>query len=109
MIEDLKNIKALIDDDERAKEYHYDQFRGMISGMLDEILDRHHHHFTPDASKLLDAGYTLIRSDEQPQIRIKFKKGDVREWRTLEGPFPSKASRDRRFKELLNDPKTIEA
>lgn len=60
--------------------------------------------------KLLDAGWTILRRDDTPNIRIKvFNRGAAlnAEWRTLQ-TFPTKAARDRRFKELLKDSKTID-
>ena len=59
--------------------------------------------------KLLDAGWRILRLDDTPNIRIKvFSRGEAlnADWRTLE-VFTSKAARDRRFKELMLDPKTI--
>lgn len=56
--------------------------------------------------KVLKAGFTVIRTDDQPNIRIKrLKRAGV--WETLEN-FPTKAARDRKFKELLKDDLTIE-
>lgn len=60
--------------------------------------------------KLLDAGWRILRRDDTPNIRIKvYSRGNAlnADWRTLE-VFTSKAARDRRFKELLSDPITIE-
>jgi hypothetical protein len=56
--------------------------------------------------KLMNAGYTFIRADDQPNIRIKYKKEGSGDWKTLE-KFSTKASRDRRVKELLDDPKIV--
>ena len=60
--------------------------------------------------KLLDAGWTILRRDDTPNIRIKvFRRGVAlnADWHTLT-VFPTKAARDREFKKLLADPKTIE-
>ena len=57
-------------------------------------------------NKLMAAGYTFIRPDDQPNIRIKYRKQGSGDWKTLE-KFPTKAARDRRFKELLNEDKII--
>lgn len=51
--------------------------------------------------KVMDAGFTVIRPDDHPNIRIKFKDKDQREWKTLYGNFPTKAERDRKLTELL--------
>lgn len=48
------------------------------------------------------AGFTIIRKDNQPQPRIKYKQFGFPEWRTLE-KFSTKAERDRRFKEQTKD------
>ncbi len=56
--------------------------------------------------KLMAAGYTFIRTDDQPNIRIKYKKQGSGDWKTLE-KFDTKAARERRIKELLNDDKII--
>ena len=54
-----------------------------------------------DQKKLCDAGYTIIRRDDQPSIRIKYKKKGIGEWQTLIKDFASKAARDRHMNELL--------
>ena len=59
--------------------------------------------------KLLDAGWRILRCDDTPNIRIKaysYGKALNADWRTLE-VFQTKAARDRKLKELLEDPKTI--
>jgi hypothetical protein len=56
--------------------------------------------------KVINAGFTIIRCDDQPKPRIKVKGEGGHEWRTLEN-FDTKASRDRRFNELLNEPTFI--
>lgn len=57
--------------------------------------------------KVLKAGFTIIRTDDQPAIRIKYKGKCLQNWLTLE-KFQTKAARDRRFAEMLQDPKTIQ-
>jgi len=50
-------------------------------------------------SKVLQAGFIIIRKDDQPNIRIKQLKSNS-SWITLE-KFDTKAARDRRYKELM--------
>lgn len=50
--------------------------------------------------KVINAGFTIIRSDDQPSPRIKYIGKDHHEWSTLE-KFETKAARDRRIVELL--------
>jgi len=57
-------------------------------------------------SKVIAAGFVLIRKDDQPNIRIKIKDCHTQEWRTKE-KFETKASRDRRFIELLMNDKIL--
>ena len=60
-------------------------------------------------TKLLDAGWRILRCDDTPNIRIKvYSRGKAlnADWRTLE-VFPTKAARDRKFRELLEEPQTI--
>jgi len=56
--------------------------------------------------KVITAGFVLIRKDDQPNIRIKIKDSHSHEWRTKE-KFETKASRDRRFNELLENDKIL--
>jgi hypothetical protein len=58
--------------------------------------------------KLLDAGFTIIRKEDQPTIRVKYKNATQREWKTLESNFQSKASRDRYVDMLLKNRMTVE-
>jgi len=51
--------------------------------------------------KVIAKGFVILRSDDQPNIRIKFKGPGTSEWKTFEKPFVSKAARDRRMKVLL--------
>jgi hypothetical protein len=58
--------------------------------------------------KVIAAGFTIIRADDYPNIRIKHKKqGSHQDWVTLE-KFETKAARDRRMAELLQSPMVIE-
>ena len=59
------------------------------------------------SGKVIAAGFRIIRCDDSPTIRIKVRAGSSHAWVTLES-FPTKAARDRRFKELLKDPKIVE-
>ncbi len=57
--------------------------------------------------KIKAAGFKIIRKDDQPTVRIKQYSGNGG-WKTFEN-YPTKASRDKAFKEMLKDNKTIEA
>lgn len=50
--------------------------------------------------KCIKVGFTIIRCDDQPSIRIKYKGDAVLSWKTLE-KFSTKAERDRKYNELL--------
>ncbi len=57
--------------------------------------------------KVINAGFTILRTDDYPTVRIKYKQKEVAEdWCTLER-FPSKAARDRRLAKLLEQPFAI--
>lgn len=56
--------------------------------------------------KVIAAGFKIIRADDQPNIRIKYRVGNGA-WSTLE-KFDTKAARDRRLKELLKDNLIVE-
>lgn len=58
-----------------------------------------------DQIKVINAGFTIIRCDDQPQIRIKYKNKTfaTSDFRTYE-KYSTKASRERALKILLNDP-----
>lgn len=56
--------------------------------------------------KVMAAGFKIIRTDDQPNIRIKYRISNG-SWSTLE-KFETKSARDRRFKELLKDNSIIE-
>ncbi|MCG8581787.1 MAG: hypothetical protein MI866_17815 [Bacteroidales bacterium] len=60
-----------------------------------------------DVNKLVDDGYTLLRKDDHPSVRIKKIDKQNRHWSTLEGDFSTKKARDERHKELLKDKKFI--
>lgn len=55
--------------------------------------------------KIAAAGFRIIRADDYPLPRIKEWKSDS-SWTTLE-KFDTKAARERRIRELLDDPKII--
>lgn len=61
-----------------------------------------------DEKKLIAAGFTLIRRDDLPKPRIKFKSKDNFEWRTMSGPFDTKTARDREANNLLKISTVIE-
>lgn len=50
--------------------------------------------------KVIAAGFTIIRTDDQPSPRIKVKNKEHSEWATLK-KFETKAARDREYKELM--------
>jgi hypothetical protein len=56
--------------------------------------------------KVLAAGFTIIRSADDPAPRIKYCV-NYGSWATYEKNFKSKAERDRRFKELMKQPMII--
>lgn len=56
--------------------------------------------------KVIQAGFQIIRCDDQPTPRIKIKDKDSHEWSTFE-KFKTKTSRNRKFKELLSNQKVI--
>ena len=60
---------------------------------------------TRDQDKIMAAGFIIIRPDDYPNIRIKYRVGNGA-WKTLE-KFECKAARDRRLKELLKNILTI--
>lgn len=57
-------------------------------------------------NKVLDAGFTIIRKDDYPTLRIKARTDRSKDWKTL-NKYATKAERDRVFKGLLEDKKTI--
>lgn len=52
--------------------------------------------------KYIKAGFIIIRCDDQPSSRIKYKGENVLSWKTLE-KFSTKAERDRKFNKLLEN------
>ena len=68
-----------------------------------------------DQSKVLDAGFTIVRERDvygvhgvsDPTYHIYAKTKEKQEWHKLEGPFKSKAARDRRMKELMLNRKNV--
>lgn len=54
-----------------------------------------------DQTKLRDYGFTLIRTCDAHGPSIKYKDRNTSEWKRLGQIHPSKASRDRAKKELL--------
>lgn len=61
---------------------------------------------TISQKKVITAGFRILRPDDHPGIRIKYKGAGQYEWKTLE-KFETKAARDRRLQELLQDEKNI--
>lgn len=62
---------------------------------------------TKSQTKVMAAGFKIIRKDDYPQPRIKIKTNEQgSDWRTLE-KFETKAARDRAFEERLKDLMTI--
>lgn len=55
--------------------------------------------------KIQKAGFTIIRADDTPSPRIKEWKSDSA-WVTME-KFDTKAARDRRMQQLLQDPHIV--
>lgn len=66
-----------------------------------------------DQTKLLDAGFTIIRDDARHisgtnyKCSIKAKTPDRREWFILEKEFKSVQQMVNRVKDLRNDPKIV--
>jgi hypothetical protein len=56
--------------------------------------------------KVIKAGFMIIRTDDSPNIRIKYKGSYLQSWSTLE-KFETKSARDKRFQELLKGPMVI--
>lgn len=55
---------------------------------------------TKSQQKVIRAGFKILRADDHPQPRIKYKGAGRQEWITLE-KFSTKAARNRRLTELL--------
>jgi len=50
--------------------------------------------------KVIEKGFKIIRKDDHPSPRIKIKGQGIQEWKTFE-KYPTKAARDRAFKDFL--------
>ena len=62
---------------------------------------------TKSQTKVIAAGFRIVRKDDYPQPRIKVKRNEQgSDWRTLL-KFETKAARDRAFIEILDDPMII--
>lgn len=61
-----------------------------------------------DQLKVLKQGFTIIRKDNQPNIRIKFKSGMITDFITYKGKFKTQVERDAQFEELLKNDYFIE-
>lgn len=51
--------------------------------------------------KVCKAGFNIIRKDDHPQPRIKYKNDVQHEWKTML-KFDTKAARDRKFEVLMS-------
>jgi hypothetical protein len=60
-----------------------------------------------DQLKVIQAGFTILRFDDYPNIRIKIRNVEHKDWATLE-VFKTKAARDRYMADLLVDPFVVE-
>jgi hypothetical protein len=60
-----------------------------------------------DQQKVIKAGFTIIRADDHPNIRIKAKTPDCLDWRTIEKNFKSPYARDKRMAEMVKQPNVI--
>ena len=56
-----------------------------------------------DQMKIMNAGFTIVRMDDHPTIRIKYKNRDSHEFKTLKGDFRSRAERDWHMQHILKD------
>lgn len=59
-------------------------------------------------TKVIRTGFRILRKKDYPEVSIWYKDGSVRDWSKLKEVFPSKAARDRRFKEMLENPMILE-
>lgn len=57
--------------------------------------------------KVLAAGFTILRTADEPTPKIKMLTEVAGGWATFEDGFKSKTARDRRFKELMKSPTII--
>jgi len=56
--------------------------------------------------KVIAKGFVILRSDDQPNIRIKCRRAGSHNWETWQ-KFETKIARDLRLKELLKEPNYI--
>lgn len=56
--------------------------------------------------KVVRAGFTIIRTDDYPNIRIKYMNNEVLNWNTY-STHKTKAERDRQFTDMLKHEKFI--
>lgn len=61
-----------------------------------------------DHVKLANDGYTILRIGDNPKNHIKYFSKETNSWKNLGDNFKSKTERDRKFKELLKNKKTIQ-
>ncbi|MHC1773785.1 MAG: hypothetical protein AB9834_00090 [Lentimicrobium sp.] len=80
---------------------------GSLSNQVDVSLNQSKTMDQTSQMKVMKAGFRILRIDDQPSPRIKVKESGNYEWRTLD-KFETKAARDRRFKELIQDKRTIQ-
>ena len=57
--------------------------------------------------KVVREGFIIIRKTDTPNIRITYIDCKQHEWATLGGNFETKASRDRAFEKMLEQPQVI--
>lgn len=77
------------------KDLVYSPFRGGAVGQLIENDDMDQ----KSQCKVMAAGFRIIRADDYPQPRIKFKDAKTENWKTL-AKFETKAARDRSMEQL---------
>lgn len=56
--------------------------------------------------KVIEAGFSIVRCDDSPNIRIKIRNQQHRNWTTF-GQYATIEERDRRFKRLLLNSKFL--
>lgn len=59
-----------------------------------------------DQNKVKEARFTILRKDDYPVPRIKVSTGRNGGWKTY-AKYTTKAARDKAFRSLMNDDKTI--
>ena len=57
--------------------------------------------------KVIAAGFTILRSEDQPTTRIKCIRPGDHHWNTWQ-KYDTKAERDRQLKKLLSEPNYIQ-